>query len=295
MKGSDAWEIGSRFYKGHGHGNDYLVMPRGQGWVATARAIRSLCDRWRGVGGDGVVFVDTSATPIRLRMFNPDGGEFERSGNGLRVAAASLHRHGVVGTEAFEVEVGGDRVEMRVRGTDDSGRLDIEADMGVVRFGAEAVGLRGEEALVGPNGGLLDATLVSVGNPHCVCFLDSLEAVRRELTTLGPWLATHARFSHGTNVQLAHVADGALHIGIWERGVGRTSSSGTSACAATAAAVRTARLEPGEHSVRMEGGAFQVTVDAASRVRLRGPVQSIMEGALTEGFLRSLAEAPVTD
>jgi len=294
MKRIEAWAIEPRFYKGHGHGNDYLVMPRGDAWVATAAAIRTLCDRWRGVGGDGVVFVDESTTPIRLRMFNPDGGEFERSGNGLRVAAASLYRRGTVGTDAFEVEVGGDRVEMRVRGVDASGRLDIEADMGVVRFGGEAVGLTGTEDLQGPDGAPLDATMVSVGNPHCVCFLDSVPEIFDALPTLGPWLATHTRFSSGTNVQLAHVADGQLHIGIWERGVGRTSSSGTSACAATAAAVNSGRLLPGEHVVQMEGGTFQITVDPQARVRLRGPVQSVMEGTLASEFVQVLSASPGT-
>lgn len=284
---AEVWQAGPRFFKAHGHGNDYLVFARGEGWPVTEPAVRRVCDRFRGPGADGVVIVDPSVRPFALRMFNPDGGEFEKSGNGLRVTAAWLHQEGWVGEEPFGVVVGGTPVEMTVHGRDAHGALDVSADMGRARFGAEAVDLRGEAPLVDPDGGDLDAVVVSMGNPHCVVFGRSPD----ELARVGPWLAAHPRFAHGTNVQLAVVDGGRLDIAIWERGVGRTHSSGTSACAATAAAIRSGRLRPGRHTVHMEGGTFEVAVDEGWAVRLRGPVEEVMDGTLADPLLQALRRA----
>ena len=124
---------------------------------------------------------------------------------------------------------------------------------------------------------------VSVGNPHIVVFTDDLsdEALHR----MGPFLATHPAITDGANVQLAHVNDGRVRIRIWERGVGPTTASGTSASAVVVAAVHTGRLDPGEHEVQMDGGVFNVLVDSSLEVVLRGPVEEIAEGHLTGTFL----------
>ena len=99
---------GSAFFKGHGLGNDYLVFEAGDDWVLDAEGIIAVCDRWRGPGSDGIVLLlDRASRPFSLRMFNPDGSEFERSGNGLRILAAYLAREGLVGDEPFDVSVGG--------------------------------------------------------------------------------------------------------------------------------------------------------------------------------------------
>ncbi|MEZ4417474.1 MAG: diaminopimelate epimerase [Gemmatimonadota bacterium] len=286
-QGADLWWAGDAFRKAHGHGNDYLVFARGESWPVSASAVRTVCDRWRGVGGDGVVIVDASQTPIRLRMFNPDGGEFEKSGNGLRVTAAWLLAAGEVGAEPFVVEVGGSAVRMQIHGRDEEGRLDVEAEMGHAAFGPEAVGLVGSDALADAAGRPLEGIAVSMGNPHFVVFGVDPDA---DLARLGPWICSHRRFTRGTNVQLAQVENGGLRIGIWERGVGRTSSSGTSACAATAAAVKSGRLPAGSHVVQMEGGTFQVTVRDDWSVVLRGPVEEVMSGTLATALVRRCAD-----
>ena len=97
------------FYKGHGHGNDYLVFREGEGWAVTSEAVSRVCDRWRGAGGDGIVAVlRPFEPPFRLRMFNPDGSEFERSGNGLRILGAYVWDEGWAETGVpFRVKVGG--------------------------------------------------------------------------------------------------------------------------------------------------------------------------------------------
>lgn len=287
------------WYKAHGLGNDYLVFPAGDAWRAGPEAVAAVCHRQEGVGGDGIVVVLEGGPPFRLRMFNPDGGEFERSGNGLRVTAAWLRHAGLVGTGApFDVEVGGDRVAMEVHAVDADGSYDVSAAMGRARTGPGAVALAEGALDAGgrlrlPDGGGVAARYVSVGNPHCVVILDEQEPEppfdRPTLDRLGPALATHDGFAHGTNVQLVRVLDRrTLEILIWERGVGHTTASGTSSCAVAVAAVAAGRADAGDVTVRCEGGELYVGVTPDLDVTLRGPVREVAEGRLAEGFLRGL-------
>jgi len=330
--------VGARFYKGHGLGNDYLVVEEvgggaaGSGtspeavWTALPEAVRRVCHPHEGVGSDGIVVLlapegegaghGGSRAPFGLRMFNPDGSEFERSGNGLRILASHLHRTGrVEAGRPFRVTVGGDTLAMTVHGATEDGAFDVSLEMGRARTGPEAVALDPDAA---PS---LPVTLVSVGNPHCVVFpeelgdadgagaasgevvathetadLDAPALDRRTLDRLGPFLAEHPAFRHGTNVQLARVEspgsspEGAAVVRalVWERGVGHTTASGTSACAVAVAAVTSGRANPGRVEVLMEGGPLRVDVSPELDVVLRGPVREVMEGRLAPGFARSL-------
>lgn len=288
------------FFKGHGLGNDYLVVEAGDDWIATPGAVARVCSRHRGVGSDGIVCLvgrpstDEAGGAWRLRMFNPDGTEFERSGNGLRIFAAYLASRGEVEAErTFPVEVGGDRLRMTVHGDERGGRYDVGVEMGRVRVGPGSVGMEDAESegsrFVHPALGSLDVVPVSVGNPHCVVFGQPLSAPALE--SVGPFLETHPGLPVGTNVQLVEQSEaGRIRILIWERGVGETSASGTSACAAAVAAVHRGDQEPGSITVEMNGGALEVRVDAELDVRLRGPVEEICAGRLTAGFLDALEE-----
>jgi diaminopimelate epimerase len=283
------------FYKAHGLGNDYLIFEEGDAWSPTPAAVRLVCDRFRGPGGDGIVLLlrGVSGEAPRLRMFNPDGSEFERSGNGLRVLASYLARRARVDTRPFKVEVGGDEVALTVHAT--RGPLhDVSVDMGRARVGPEAVGLdpsvldsRGR--LPGPGGEPLDVVPVSVGNPHLVVLTEALDddALRR----IGPFLTAHPALRAGANVQLARVVGpGACRALIWERGVGRTSASGTSSCAVAVAAVSRGLLPAGAVTIHMDGGELQVEVSSALDVVLRGPVEEVFEGVLTKGFVGALPD-----
>ena len=277
------------FYKAHGLGNDYLVFEEGDDWPLTNAAVQRVCDRFRGPGGDGIVLLlrgEPGATP-RLRMFNPDGSEFERSGNGLRVLASYMAVRGRVDTRPFVVEVGGDQVTMTVHAT--VGPIhDVSADMGRAQVGPAAVGLDpgaldGDGRLAGPAGESLDVVPVRVGNPHMVVFTETVDD--DALHRIGPFVTSHPALAAGANVQLARVSGPAdCRALIWERGVGRTSASGTSSCAVAVAAVSRGLLPPGTITVHMDGGGLQVDVTADLDVVLRGPVEEVFEGALTAGF-----------
>lgn len=285
---------GAGFFKGHGLGNDYLVFPFADAWAATPDAVRAVCDRWRGVGADGIVLHSPpEGRPWRLRMFNPDGSEFERSGNGLRVFAACAASRGWVADEPFAVEVGGDRVRMRVEDRPGGGVYDVAVEMGRASLDPADAGLAPEwkgRPLAHPADGMLDCTLVSVGNPHCVVFTDDLSDPA--LSRLGPFLTAHEAFPAGVNVQLVRpLSRGCIEIAIWERGVGRTQASGTSSCAAAVAAAGRGVVDHGDVEVRMEGGTLRVAVSRELEVVLRGPVREVASGRLSEGFLDALRSA----
>jgi len=304
--------LSPHFYKGHGLGNDYLVFEEAVGWTATPENIRAVCDRQRGVGSDGiVVLLREGASPagagadeperaatnpvFHLRMFNPDGGEFERSGNGLRILASCLARRSLV-SGRFEVRVGGDDIQLTLHGR--TGPVhDVSVAMGRARIGAAAIdldesGLADHGSLAGPSGEPLAVHPVSVGNPHLVVIADEVTDGFSEdrLAELGPFLTEHPALRHGANVQLARpVASDRCEALIWERGVGRTSASGTSACAVAVALVSAGKLGPGQITVQMPGGVLTVGVTAELDVVLRGPVEEVCDGQLSGEMVKTLS------
>jgi len=289
--------LSAAFYKAHGLGNDYLVFEEGGDWLATESNVRLVCDRYRGLGSDGIVVLLHARIPgeteLHLRMFNPDGGEFERSGNGLRVLGSYAARRWP-DADALTVHVGGDRVEMVLHGRAGA-EHDISVQMGRAATGAEAVSLDvtallDDGSLEGPEGERLTVVPVSVGNPHVVVVVESEDDLTDEaLARLGPFVATHPALRHGANMQLAcALGPGRSRALIWERGVGRTAASGTSACAVAVALVSRGDLEVGEVRVEMPGGHLGVEVAPDLSVILRGPVAEVCEGRLTEELAASL-------
>ncbi len=294
--------IGRSFFRAHGLGNDYLVLGAGSGPTLTPELARRICDRRRGVGADGIaVVVPDPDADAGLRIFNADGSEAERSGNGMRIAALFLHRSGGARGEWVALAAGGDTVRVRVRATDREGVWDALAEMGRASFpkrppfvASGAVGSGGEVAIAVPSGlGTSDSgairsirvTPVSVGNPHAVAFGNGWSD--EEVERYGPLIERSEAFPQGANVHFAEVVrGGGLFLRIWERGVGMTTSSGTSACAAAAAAVRAGLAPRGAVAVRMMGGVVSVEVAPDWSLRLRGPIEEICEGELAQGFFR---------
>lgn len=279
------------FWKGHALGNDYIILDRTGADPPQPALVRALCDRHRGVGGDGVLVADRSSAPIRLRIFNPDGSEAEKSGNGLRIFGAWLHGQGLVETEVpFEVALPAETVEMRVeseggtRGPMGGTPLVLRVAMGRASFRAGAIPFTAVDPDSAVQGRALDLDgetvqvhLVSLGNPHCVIFVDDLDAApfRRQ----APRVQAHPAFERGVNVQFARSpAPGVLEAYIWERGAGETLASGSSACAVAAAARRAGIVTGDRFEVRMPGGSVRVEIDAEWRVRLTGEAGIVFEG-----------------
>jgi diaminopimelate epimerase len=278
------------FAKGHGLGNDYIVLRRADlPFDLSEASIVRICDRNWGVGSDGILMlVDSTRADFGLRIFNPDGSEAEKSGNGLRIFAKWLRDHRHAAQDRFTVDTPGGVVECvcHRRG----GRIGfVTVEMGRATFRAPEIPMDGpdREVVAVPlalaDGTTVSATAVSVGNPHCVVFVDRLDtdAARR----LGPLIERHPAFPQRTNVQFARVADKhTLDILIWERGAGYTLASGSSSCAAASAAVRNGRCEPGRVTVRMPGGDLVIDVRHDWSLRLEGPVEEVYTGALSDEF-----------
>jgi diaminopimelate epimerase len=281
-----------RFHKYQALGNDYLVLAGDRSGRLTPALVRALCDRHRGVGADGVlVEAPTAEGRAAVRIHNPDGSEAEKSGNGLRIFARYLWDQGRVGGEAFEVSTQGGAVRCQVR---DEGRS-VFVEMGVARFDSESIPVTGARRDVVDEpievvGERLRFTAVTIGNPHCVVFVDDLSA--GWTSRIGPALETHPSFPRRTNVQFVRVVHRRhLAIEIWERGAGVTLASGSSACAAAAASVRLGRCDA-HVTVAMPGGELDIEVGADFAVTMLGPVRKVAEGTLADEFWADGAAAP---
>lgn len=276
------------FAKGHGLGNDYLVLVRKDlPRDLTAAAIRRICDRNRGVGSDGILLlVPTTRADFGLRIFNPDGSEAEKSGNGLRIFAKYLHDHGPARSPVFTVETLGGVVECVCQVG--AGRVAaVTVEMGRATFRAPEIPMNGpdRDVVAVPlevDGGVLTVTAVSVGNPHCVVFVPALD--ERQVRRLGPLIERHPAFPNRTNVQFARVhARDTVDILIWERGAGWTLASGSSSCGVACAAVRNG-LTDRRVTVRMPGGHLRVEVREDWSIRLEGPAEEVCTGVLSPEF-----------
>jgi diaminopimelate epimerase len=277
-----------RFTKGHGLGNDYLVMVEHElSRPLSVDAIRKICDRNWGVGSDGILLLVPSArADFGLRIFNPDGSEAEKSGNGLRIFAKFLRDHGHARSDTFTVDTPGGIVECRCHHVD--GRVGaVTVEMGHATFRAPEIPMNGPDREVvnvplEVQGQMLKVTAVSVGNPHCVVFVDRLDEA--ETRRLGPLIETHPAFPNRTNVQFARVhARDTVDILIWERGAGWTLASGSSSCGVASAAVRNG-LTDRRMTVRMPGGALKIEIREDWSIRLEGPVEEVCTGVLTGEF-----------
>ena len=270
------------FAKYHALGNDYLVADAAHfGPMGAPEAIR-LCERHRGIGSDGILLaVPSSAADLGLRIFNPDGSEAEKSGNGLRIFAHAAVAYGLCCTHTPSVEVGGQIVHCALQAPLD-GVPHVQVEMGAASFASGDVAMTGPprlvigEVLPVTGEAAVTITAVSMGNPHCVVFTDALREA--DLHRLGSRLEHHPSFAHRTNVQLACVRDRHnIELLIWERGAGPTLASGSSSCAVAAAAVRLGYVEP-VVALHMPGGTLAVRIGPDWQATLAGSVTPICTG-----------------
>lgn len=279
------------FSKFHALGNDYVVLdPTRIAFEPTPRLVQALCDRHRGIGSDGILLgplpVPGDAGAFGLRIFNPDGSESEKSGNGLRIFARYLLEAGHTKGPDCRIHTAGGLAEIRYLEGD--GSL-VQVDMGLPSFRAgdipfTAVGSHLEvlETPLFLPTGPVTITALSVGNPHCVIFPGQVSAA--EARRLGPRIERHPDFPNRVNVQLVEVLDRRrIRIEIWERGAGYTLASGSSSCAA-AAACRRLGLVDDCLSVAMPGGTLDIAFTDQGRILMSGPVQPVYQGHLHAGW-----------
>ena len=259
-------------------GNDYLVMDLPGPLDEVVALLPVLCDRQRGLGSDGLLAFDPQAMTVRI--FNPDRSEAQKSGNGLRIAAAhAVLEHGA--RDAFELRTPGGPNPVRILERSGAGIV-CEVDIGRPSFRAADLpaSFEGEPDRVRLDTpvGAVEAMLVSVGNPHCVVF--DQPVTRGRCVELGPHLERHRAFPERTNVQLFEVLDrGRVKVEIWERGAGYTLGSGTSASAVAAACMR-AGLVDNQVTIQMPGGDLKIRREGTGNLVQSGPARRVYRASV---------------
>lgn len=273
--------------KYHGLGNDYLIYdPNRNDYLLQERHVETLCRRNIGVGADGILygpFFDEKG--ISVRIFNPDGSEAEKSGNGIRIFSKYLRDSGYVKEDSYILTTKAGKT--KVTFLDQTGDL-MRVDMGYAKFLAReipAVGFGDEiinEAIFFCDN-FYNATCVSIGNPNCVLMLE--EVTPKMAMQLGPYVENSKYFPNRVNMQLCQVLDrNNIQIEIYERGAGYTHASGTGACAAAAASHRLGLIDD-TVKVHMQGGELLVEFEADDRIYMTGPVVYIGSITLADHFL----------
>lgn len=278
------------FVKSHGLGNDYVVLDQGQmTFELNEKNIRLLCDVHYGIGSDGILLkVASSKADFGLKIFNPDGSEAEKSGNGLRIFAKYLYDYGHTKGKTFTIETLGGIVTAEVADGTNGKAHRVKVDMGKAVFASRQVPVICDEPECFDHPlNIIDEAYeincVSVGNPHCVILRDKL--VKAEIMKHGSDIENHPMFPNRINVQFAKVISREeVEILIWERGAGYTLASGSSSCAVAAVMVKKG-LTDRKLKVRMPGGVLQLEIDENWNIRMEGDVREIASGYLSDELI----------
>lgn len=282
-----------RFVKMHGAGNDFVVIDGAKEiigddyWPAIAR---TACDRHFGIGGDGVILVLPSrAANFRMRMFNPDGSEAEMCGNGIRCFAKyvfdrKMHQDVVMtvetlgGVKTLKLNAAGGKVQT------------VRVDMGEPKLPRSEIPMKGpavSKVIAEPlkvGGKKLDITCVSMGNPHCILFVDDLADYPVE--AIGPQIERHASFPKRTNVEFVQVlGPSEIKMRVWERGAGETLACGTGACASVVASVLNDKTNR-KVTVHLLGGDLFIEWLGDKKVYMTGPAEEVFEGKVSPSVMK---------
>ncbi len=283
----------NQFVKSHGLGNEYIVFESENiDFKLTKNAIKRLCNIHFGIGSDGVIVkVPSEKADFGFRVYNPDGSEAEKSGNGLRILCKYLHDYGYAKNKEFSVETLTDVVYANVVEEKNGKAYMITVDMGKAIFSSREIPVDSdkpefisEKIIVGEKE--LEVNCVSVGNPHCVLIKDELS--EEEIRKYGPLIENHKLFPNRINVQFAKVLSrNEAQILIWERGAGYTLASGSSSCAAASALVKRGLID-GDMTMNMQGGTLRIQIDNDWNIRMTGEVREICSGVLSSEILQDL-------
>jgi diaminopimelate epimerase len=272
-----------KFWKMHGLGNDYIVIDNRDGKISDAEATElslKLCRRRFSVGADGLLFASNSTVAdVKMRIFNADGSEAEMCGNGVRCFAKYCYENSIARKSEVTVETlaGVKRVWLTV----ESGLVQsVKVDMGAPSLERSQIPMLGQGTCINEdlqvNGEAYKVTCLSVGNPHCVIFVDAVDDF--PVQRVGSKIETHRLFPKRTNVEFAQIlSENEVKVRVWERGCGETLACGTGACATVVAGNLLKKLG-NKVRVHLLGGDLEV--EFAERLFLNGPAEKVFEGTL---------------
>lgn len=279
-----------QFTKMHGIGNDFVMINALGGASALQEEIGQqaawLCDRKFGVGADGVILILPSDTAdLRMRMFNPDGTEAEMCGNGIRCFAKFAYDKGLTQNTILQIETGAGILETRARVSEGCVDL-VTVDMGEAHLAPAEIPVTLAGAGDGPivaapltvEGREYAITCVSMGNPHCVVFVDDVASF--PVTEIGPKFERDPAFPRRINTEFVQVlGDGEVRMRVWERGAGETLACGTGACAVGVASALNGKTGR-DVLVHLAGGDLQIAWRDDNRVMMTGPAATVFEGVI---------------
>jgi len=289
------------FAKYHGLGNDFILIDNRHSSepVITPEQAVDLCDRHFGIGADGVIFAlpGQNDTEYTMRIFNSDGSEPEMCGNGIRCLAKFI-----ADLEASEIHAshppqasGGSESKTEYRIHTGAGVIitelrsdgQVKVDMGVPRLLAAEI----PTTLAAPDAKVIDVplevagkswsvTCVSMGNPHCITFVEDVSAVALE--TVGPQFEHNPAFPQRTNTEFIQVIrSDYVKMRVWERGAGVTLACGTGACAAVVAGVLVGKCDRAT-AVELPGGVLEIEwAEVSGRIYMTGPAQRVFTGCIS--------------
>ncbi len=272
------------FWKMHGLGNDYIVVDNMSGKLKEEElpnlAVK-LCNRRFGIGADGLLLIYPSQkADVKMRIFNSDGSEAEMCGNGIRCLAKYCFENGLVHKDYFSVETlaGVKALDLKI---ENNIVKFVKVNMGSPNFEADKIPIIWNGTFINRpinvKGEVFKATALSMGNPHCVVFVDNVENYPVEV--VGPKLENHELFPKRTNVEFVQIVSREkLKIRVWERGVGETLACGTGACASVVAAKILGKVNE-TVTVELLGGMLTVKYHD-NVVFMEGPAEKVFEGAI---------------
>lgn len=260
------------FVKSHGIGNDFVILDDTCGFEISSLA-RLLCDRHFGVGSDGLlIYENSSIADFRMRMFNPDGSEAEMCGNGIR--CITLYAYKKNPKRHFKVETKAGIIDCEVTSTDP---FRVRVNMGKPRD------IRYHSIYI--DGITFNLTLISMGNPHAVNFVEDVGKV--PLKEWGPKIENHPDFPNRTNVEFVQVVDkGHINVRVWERGAGETLACGSGACAVTVASIVNNYTDRNVE-VTLPGGKLYIEWDRENGIFMEGPAEEVFTGELYRNYIES--------
>jgi diaminopimelate epimerase len=273
-----------RFTKMQGAGNDYIYLDCFQGPMPRdpAGLSRAMSDRHFGVGADGLILICPSEkADARMRMFNADGSEAEMCGNGIRCLAKYVYEHGLVRKPSLKIETARGILTVELEITGKSVRQ-AQVDMGEPIFNTDRIpttlpGSPPTEVALTIGDQALRVTCISMGNPHCVIFVDALSD--ELVLEIGPRIEKHTAFPRRTNVEFVRVnRPEDVSVRVWERGSGETLACGTGACAVVVAGALTGRTQR-RIVAHLRGGDLQLNwSEADNHVFMTGPTVEVFSG-----------------
>lgn len=273
----------------HGLGNDFILIDCLDKELGNhsylSNLSKKLCDRHFGIGADGLILIlPSEKTDLQMKIYNSDGTEAQMCGNGIRCFAKYAYENKIISKIKFTIETlaGIITPELIFKGKEISG---IKVDMGIPKLERKEIPMEGEntptvvnETLKIDSKTIFQITCVSMGNPHCITFVNDIQSIPVE--EIGPKIENHPLFPEKTNAEFIQVLNKQeINFRVWERGAGETLACGTGACAALVATILNKKTDR-EAIIHLPGGDLDIQWADNGHVYMTGPAELAFKGKM---------------